>query len=102
MTWPFIGRADAARLTLALVRAEVAEAQVAELRTRLVEADRFRVYYERLADELAMRAGATSGPVHVPVEERGDPTINRVLKVAGLVGNFHGAPLTGPRHGTGS
>lgn len=102
MNWPFISRIRHLQ-EVARLRELLAEAS-AELKARAqrIEAteqdrDRFRGYYERLADDTLMRTGQASAPVHENPERR-DSLTNRIARGFALVGNAQGAPITGPSH----
>ena len=105
MNWPLITRARhveaLAELRVKLATAEAhAEAAITRADASDMEAERFRTYYERLADDTLMRRGEASGPVHVQpkTEKPGALSMtDRISRGFALVGNAHGAPITGPK-----
>lgn len=102
MNWPFVSRARHLeqvadlRVLVAELRAQLV---AAEQRVEIAETDaeRFRRYYERLADDTLMKRGDASGPVHHVVEPKPSMT-DTIGRAFALVGNASGAPITGPRH----
>lgn len=92
MRWPFITRARHIEAMAAL------QIELADVKARLLaaetERDRFRGYYERLADDTLMKHGDASAPIH---DQKERPSLARAISRSfSLVGNATGAPITGP------